>query len=59
MQASTLQLASKELRVTMANGEHLASSEVCCGLEINISCEAFRIDCYTLHLSEFNLVLGV
>lgn len=43
----------------MANGEHLASNKVCRGLEINISCEAFRVDCYTLHWSEFDLMLEV
>ena len=46
------------LRVMVANGDTLVSAGLCRGISINIDGCHFRVDCFTLPLGGFDLVLG-
>lgn len=43
----------------MANGEHVSSKGVCTGLTIHTTHNAFLLDCYSIPLAGFDIILGV
>jgi hypothetical protein len=47
------------LSVKVANGERLQSYGVCKNTPVDIQGEIFKIDCYTLPLEGFEVILGV
>jgi hypothetical protein len=47
------------LRVAVANGDKVYNPSCCRYLRITIGGEPFPIDCYSLDLSSFDMVLGV
>jgi hypothetical protein len=47
------------LSVKVANGERLQSYGVCKNTSVDIQGEIFKIDCYTLPLEGFDVILGV
>jgi hypothetical protein len=47
------------LSVKVANGERLQSYDVCKNTSVDIQGEIFKIDCYTLPLEGFDVILGV
>jgi hypothetical protein len=49
----------QELSVKVTNGEHVASSGVCLGTDMDIIGECFSINMYVLPLDGFDIVLGV
>jgi hypothetical protein len=49
----------QELSVKVTNGEHVASSGVCLGIDMDIIGECFSINMYVLPLDGFDIVLGV
>jgi hypothetical protein len=42
-----------------ANGDKVASSGICRGMDVTINSEHFTVDCYTIPLGGFDVVLGV
>jgi hypothetical protein len=47
------------LSVKVANGERLQSYDICKNTSVDIQGEIFKIDCYTLPLEGFDVILGV
>jgi hypothetical protein len=47
------------MRVAVANGDRVMSNGVCRNFALNVGLEEFWVDCYTLALGGFDIVLGV
>lgn len=47
------------LRVIVANGERVPNTGICHTLAIKVAAEDFQVDCYTLPLDGFNVILDV
>lgn len=59
-QRAGLQLQSQEgLRVAVANGDSVASTGLCSNLPVRIEQETYTLDCYSIPLAGFDMVLGV
>lgn len=47
------------IRVAVANGDHVSSNGVCRGLQLRIDQRLYTLDCFSIPLVGFDIVLGV
>jgi hypothetical protein len=59
MRAGLALMPQSGLRIAVANGDRVSSPDCCRDLCITIGGEPFSLDCYSLDLGSFDMVLGV